>query len=118
MLNRDQLAKLAESLRGIPVWGALPGSVAQRCGVRYGDIVLSVNGMQTSNADEYVEARSRRRDGADVVIFRSGRELLVQLSFDDAAAPNRERVLHVARELASARLLPGDAPPAAEPANN
>lgn len=111
MVNREQLAKLAESLGGIPVWGVLPGSASQRCGVRYGDIIISVNGIKTSNAEEYVEARSARRDGADVVIFRDGEEVLVQLRFDEPGAPTRERVLQVARELAAARLLPSDAPP-------
>ena len=114
MMNREQLAKLAEALGGIPVWGVLPGSVSQRCGVRYGDVIISVNGMKTANADEYVEARSSRRDGADVVIFRDGREVLLQLSFGESTAATPERVLQVAQELATARLLPGDAPPASD----
>jgi S1-C subfamily serine protease len=118
MMNREQLAKLAESLGGIPVWGVLPGSVSQRQGVRYGDVILSVNGIKTSNAEEYVEARSSRRDGADVVIFRNGEEVLLQLSFDEAGAPTPERVAQVAQELAAARLLPSDAPPPTAPETN
>ena len=118
MMNREQLAKLAESLGGIPVWGVLPGSASQRCGVRYGDVIISVNGIKTSNADEYVEARNARRDGADVVIFRDGREVLLRLRFDEAGAPTPDRVLQVARELAAARLLPSDVLPPAEPDAN
>ena len=118
MMNREQLAKLAESLSGIAVWGVLPGSVSQRCGVRYGDIIISVNGIKTSNAEEYVEARGARLDGADVVIFRDGQEVLLQLSFDEPSAPTPERVLQVAQELAAARLLPSDAPPSANPETN
>ena len=118
MVNREQLAKLAESLGGIPVWGVLPGSASQRCGVRYGDIIISVNGIKTSNAEEYVEARSTRRDGADVVIFRDGREVLLQLSFDEPGPTTPDRVLQVARELAAARLLPSDAQPTAKPETN
>jgi len=96
------------------VWGALPGSVSQRCGLRYGDIVVAVNGMKTSNVEEYIAARELRRDGADVVVFRDGEEVLVQLSFDESNAPTTERVLQVARELTAARLLPSDAPPSPE----
>lgn len=118
MMNREQLAKLAESLGGIPVWAVLPGSVSQRCGVRYGDVILSVNGFKTSNADEYVEARNARRDGADVVIFRDGQEVLLQLRFGEPSAPTPDRVLQVARELAAARLLPSDTRPPAEPEMN
>jgi S1-C subfamily serine protease len=118
MMNREQLAQLAESLGGVPVWGVLPGSVSQRCGVRYGDVILSVNGIRTSSADEYVEARGARSDGADIVIFRDGHELLLQLEFDAPSAPTPERVLQVARELAAARLLPSDAPLMAKPETN
>jgi len=118
MMNREQLAKLAEALGGIPVWGVLPGSVSQRCGVRYGDVIISVNGIKTSNADEYVEARSARRDGADIVIFREGQEVLLRLSFDRPNAPTPDRVLQVAQELAAARLLPSGVRPTADPETN
>ena len=57
MISRKQLEEMAATVQGIPVWGCLPGSTAAEAGVRYGDIVLGVNGMPTPGIDEYLAAR-------------------------------------------------------------
>src|SRR4051794_31869054 len=44
MMQRKQLEEIAATVKGVPVWGCLPGSTAAEAGVRYGDIVLAVNG--------------------------------------------------------------------------
>lgn len=81
MRSRAELDHMARILQGIAVWGCLPGSPGQKAGINYGDIVLSVNGMKTSNLSQYLAARSLRRDGAEVVLFRDGIERSVNLEF-------------------------------------
>jgi C-terminal processing protease CtpA/Prc len=115
MLSRSQLNQLAETLRGIPVWGCLPGSQAQRAGVRYGDILLSVNGVPTSDVGEYVRARALRKGGVQLVIFRDGVELSLELTLDasEAREPTRAELEAVSAEIVAARMLPTERPPPA-----
>ena len=113
MLSRSQLNKLAESLQGIAVWGCLPNSRAQRGGVRYGDVVLSVNGARTSNMDEYLQARALRADVVQLVVFRDGAEMSIDIELDPAQKrePTREELEAVAKEVVAARMLPSERPP-------
>jgi S1-C subfamily serine protease len=114
MLSRSQLNQLAETLQGIPVWGCLPGSQAQRAGVRYGDVLLSVNGVPTPDVGEYVRARALRKDGVQLVIFRDGAELSLELTLHaEAREPTRAELEAVAAEIVAARMLPTERPPPA-----
>ncbi|MGC4092762.1 MAG: PDZ domain-containing protein [Polyangiaceae bacterium] len=74
MIQLSSLSRLAESLNGLPVYGCLPGSPAARAGVRFGDIVLSVDGQVTSNWVEYIAARQNSGSSIVVRLFRDGRE--------------------------------------------
>jgi S1-C subfamily serine protease len=103
MMSRKKLAEIAEVVRGVPVWGCLPGSTAAEAGVRYGDIVVSVNGMPTPTVVEYLEARKLRTDGFDLVLFRDGEELEVWVPF----RPPTEPMEALATALAAGRYLPG-----------
>ena len=47
MIAKRTLFELAKTLDGLPVLGCLAGSPAALAGVRYGDILLSVNGQRT-----------------------------------------------------------------------
>jgi len=115
MQSRSQLAQLAAALGGIPVWGCLPGSAAARLGVRYGDVILSVNGRSTPNVDDYIEARNGRRDGLVVVIFRDGREHTLEVSLEARAVPlTRAQLERTADQVAAARLLPSERMPPSE----
>lgn len=113
MLSRTQLNKLAESLQGIAVWGCLPGSRAQRVGLRYGDVLLSVNGVRTSDMDEYLQARSLRDDVVALVVFRDGAEISIDIELDPAQRrePTRDEIEAVAAQVVSARLMPTERPP-------
>ena len=113
MLSRTQLNKLAESLQGIAVWGCLPGSRAQRMGLRYGDVLLSVNGVRTSGMDDYLQARELRSDVVELVVFRDGSELSVSIELDpeQRREPTREELEAVSKEVVAARLMPTERPP-------
>jgi S1-C subfamily serine protease len=86
LLSSEQLTKLATALGGLPVLGCRPGSPAARAGIRYGDVVLSVNGVPTPDWNAYVEARHSRARDMQVAIFRAGEELTIELAFDSTPA--------------------------------
>jgi S1-C subfamily serine protease len=113
MQSRNQVAQLATTLGGIPVWGCLPNSPAARLGIRYGDVILSVNGRPTPSADEYAVARDSRRDALVLVIFRDGQERTLELSLDARSTPlTREELEGTVQHVATARLVPTEHPPA------
>lgn len=115
MQSRRQLSQLAAALGGIPVWGCLPGSAAARLGVRYGDVILSVNGHPTPDVEAYIEARNIRRDGLTAVVFRDGREYSVEASLDAGAAPlTRMQLERTAEHVSAARLIADERVPPSE----
>ncbi len=104
MIARQSLFALAKALEGIPVLGSLSGTPAARAGIRYGDVLLSVNGMRTRTVLDYVEAKALRSDGMDIVVFRTGTEKVEHLAFDEPAAPpDRAAIL---AELITLRIAP------------
>lgn len=79
MKSPAEVLAIAKILEGIPIWGVLPGSAAHRAGLRYGDIVVRVNGTPTRSFIEFLTA-SDVRDGRlafDVVRDGSPIELVV-----------------------------------------
>jgi S1-C subfamily serine protease len=111
MIRRRDLEALAEAVQGIPVLGCLPGSTAADAGVRYGDILLEVNGLRTINIDDYLAGRRLRSDGIALRLFRDGNELSLFVELRPIQGEARWDVL--AQMLADARLGTEDsqAPP-------
>src|SRR5664279_628388 len=68
----EQITKLAIALGGLPVLGCRPGSPAARAGIRYGDVLLAVNGVPTPDWKTYVQARAIRERETEIAIFRAG----------------------------------------------
>ena len=52
MSEHGELGRKARVFGGIPVWGTVPGSAAHQIGLRGGDILLRVNGVQLQSADD------------------------------------------------------------------
>lgn len=66
------LGRLAQLLGGIPVLEWLPGGPAAEAGVRYGDILVSVNGAPTPTLEDYLRALEAS-DGTPLLrLFRGG----------------------------------------------
>lgn len=111
MLQRKQLEEIAATIQGVPVWGCLPGSTAAQAGVRYGDIVLAVNGVRTPSVAEYLEGRKLRTDGYELLLFREGEELTLFVPFRAPEDP----MAALAEQIADGRYVstvpPGDTPP-------
>lgn len=81
MLSRSDLSRLATVLGGLPILGCLEGSPAAEAGVRYGDILLSIDGVPTSSWDDFLEVRSQCKGRMLARIFRDGveRDLDIEL---------------------------------------
>jgi len=75
MFSPADLSRLATALGGLPIPGCAPGSPAHLAGVRYGDIVLSVNGMPTASWSDFFQARRRSGGPLLVRVFRRGLQL-------------------------------------------
>jgi S1-C subfamily serine protease len=75
----SNVSTMAKIYGGMPFLGSLPDSPAERAGLRWGDIVLAVNGLPTPDCDAFVKARMAREHGATVRFVRDGVESEVEL---------------------------------------
>lgn len=102
-LSRPELDKLAEALGGLCLLACLPGSPADRAGLRYGDIVVEVNGTATPNWVAYVNAVRAGGASMQLAYYRDGARHLVQLEMP-------ERRDHISQEellaAVSSKVLP------------
>ncbi|MBX3186725.1 MAG: PDZ domain-containing protein [Labilithrix sp.] len=104
MIAKTSIFALAKALEGIPVLGTLSGTPAARAGIRYGDVLLSVNGKRTKTIADYIEAKALRPDGMDIVVFRTGTEKIEHLVYDEPAAPADPAA--ILAELVTLRIAP------------
>ena len=103
MIPRKQLEAIAAAVQGVPVWGCLRDSPSAEAGVRYGDIVMVVNGMRTANVDDYVAARKLRKDGVELEILRDGRQVTLYLAF----RPANTTMAQLTEQVVEGRFLGG-----------
>jgi S1-C subfamily serine protease len=80
MKNPRELQTIANILGGVPILGVLPGSAAERAGLRYGDIVTSVNGFATANFSEFLSAHDRARGPLTLEVFRNGEKISFEMT--------------------------------------
>lgn len=102
MTPKKSVLDLASSLEGVPILATLPDSPASRAGIRYGDILLEVNGVRTRTWVDYLEAKDLREGGMEVVVFRAGQEATLRLAFEPGRTSSAATVLS---EVASLRLF-------------
>lgn len=110
MIDRAALMKLARVLEGVPILGCLPGTPAALAGVRYGDVLLAVNGMRTRTVVDFVEAKWLDETGMRVVIFRDGVEQTFQLTYAERSKMPVDPKAILA-ELAQMRILSHETEP-------
>lgn len=101
-MTPSDLSRLATDLGGLPILGCIEGSPADQAGIRYGDIILSINGIATPSWAEFFEARRQTTGRITVRVFRLGLELEVSMELPATSRSPRE----VLEELQRRDLLP------------
>ena len=84
-MRPGDLRQIALILGGIPICTTLEGSIAREAGLRYGDIILRVNGKPTPTVEAYMVAKRLDREKIVVTYFRSGRIHTLALNLQRAA---------------------------------
>ncbi len=103
MRSRRELARLAAALGGLPILGTFEGSPAAKAGVRYGDVLLAVDGRRTSTWEEFVAAReSSTHDEFTARIFRDGKQLELSVVLGGSTPRQPAEVVDV---IADARII-------------
>ena len=90
LLSVPDLSRLATVLGGLPIVTLGPGSPVARAGIRYGDILMSINGVQTASWHDFFQARRGSVAPVTVRVFRHGVELDVELELPVQANSPRE----------------------------
>lgn len=93
MTPKRSVFALAKALDGVPVLGTLAGTPAAKAGIRYGDVLLEVNGMRTRTVADYIEAKALREDGMEVVVFRAGAEHKSDLAYDERVSIDPQKLI-------------------------
>lgn len=83
MGERGAQQKIADAYEGILVLGALPGSPAAELGLRYGDVLLSVNGMRTRVVEDFLKARTLDKVTMRLEIVRGGQTVCIELDISE-----------------------------------
>lgn len=70
-----KLDRLAKLLGGIPVWEVYADSGAAAAGVRFGDIILRVNGKATPTFEHFLAIGEAHIANLEFEVFRNGQTL-------------------------------------------
>lgn len=90
VLGPSSLTRLATALGGLPILGCGQGSPAGAAGLRYGDIVLSLNGIPTASWSDFFQARWQSPGDVVVRVFRQGREFETPMALNPEVKSPRE----------------------------
>jgi S1-C subfamily serine protease len=85
----SELSRLATLLGGLPMSSCVRDSPAFRAGIRYGDIVLAVEGAPTASWSAFFEACARRDGALRLRVWRCGCELQCELELPAGARTPR-----------------------------
>lgn len=75
--------KIADAYEGILVLGALPGSPAAELGLRYGDVLLAVNGVRTRVVEDFLKARTVSTKSMRLQVVRGGQAVSIELDISE-----------------------------------
>lgn len=90
MLGPSAITRLATALGGLPILGCGQASPAGVAGLRYGDILLSLNGVRTASWSDFFQARWQSPGAVVVRVFRQGVEFEAPLALSPKVKSPRE----------------------------
>ncbi len=70
-------------MNGIAILGALPGSPAAEFGLKYGDVLLSVNGIAMSSVEDFLQARSGASGKMELIVRRGSHVMEITLDLEE-----------------------------------
>jgi S1-C subfamily serine protease len=93
MKSPREIQAIANILGGVPILGIVPGSPADQSGLRYGDIVLSLNGVATKTFIEFLSAHDASGENFDLEVFRNGALVRIEMEIPLRRRQNSEASL-------------------------
>lgn len=72
--------------KGIVILDLIPGSHAERAGVKRGDRLMIVNGMEVNNMEDYILAIKDRKHSQMVVVLRDGMLIDIEMAIGKAVS--------------------------------
>lgn len=85
-IKPEDIYKMAEIWEGLPVLGLRPGSLFDQVGLRYGDIMLRINGVAPNDVKAFSDALTKglKANRMEVDFIRCGRrQTLVKTGVTD-----------------------------------
>lgn len=98
MIAQGDVWQLARVLEGLPVLGCVDGHAAASAGIRYGDVLLVVNGQRTRTFADYLVAKQLHSTRMQVRLFRDGREVELEIELGHTPPASAESLNAIARE--------------------
>ena len=86
MLKRADLEKMAAIVGGVLVGRTAVDGLAERAGLREGDIIVAANGMPTPDLPALVRARSLRPEQTTLELYRYGQRVTVEVTYETSRA--------------------------------
>jgi len=98
-------------VNGIAILGSLPGSPAEECGLKYGDLLLSINGAAMSSVEDFLAARSSAEGTMELLVRRGSHVMEFTLDIAKAKKEKKTNAAAAMKEMNHLSLVP---PPASD----
>ncbi len=92
-------------VNGIAILGSLPGSPVEECGLKYGDVLLSVNGEAMTTVEDFLRARSSAQDKLEIIVRRGAHVMELSISLDKRP-PTQSSAAEAINQVQHLRLVP------------